>query len=178
MMKKARRNLIVLLVVCLIVSMMPMTALAKGKKSSSRRYKDVTSKTVDRTTRTAINYVDGYYGLRYIAKGRRLHPNRSATGLDYLQILVPLYETAVPKNVIATLKLNSKTKLNAEFVCDQLSELGVALGYNEFHWNWSSNPKEAAKMKRKRMSRGDLIRYIWIFATYSPSLAPKTQLRK
>lgn len=157
-MKRTKRVLALLLVVCLAMSLMPMMAMAKGKKSGVV-YKDVTLKKVDAQSYAAIEYVKAHGGWSGIAHKGKLRPNKAVTRQEMLRVLDNMYPDKVPVSII-DFRLWYK-KVTSQEVCDKMVELSAALGYKI---QWTGN---TAKMKRK-----DLARYIKIFATYNAKLAP------
>ena len=86
-MKKMRRFFILLFVVAMIVAVMPMTALAKGKKKAKGPYRDVTTKTVDAKSYEGICHVKAEGGWRGIAKNGKLYPNKIVTRREFVMVL-------------------------------------------------------------------------------------------
>ena len=157
MMKKTR-NFVMLLVVCLLlIGMLPTVAFAKG---SPRPYKDVSSRNVDAKSLDAIIYVKNYGGWTGIAKRGRFYPNRPMTRYEFLVVLHNLYGGYVTADIGDM--LNARTIVTANYCCQKMASMSKALGYGI---TWTG---DASKMKRK-----DVARYIKIFATFNPKLAPR-----
>ena len=139
-----------------VLLMMPMAVSAK----SSNPYKDVTLRTVDKQSFTAISYVkklNGWKGL--ITKGK-LSPNKYMTRREFLIVLHNLYGSKVAVTMADVRGANNR--ITSKFVCDRMVVLSKALKY-PIRWTGTK-----AKMKRK-----DVARYIYIFATFNSALKPK-----
>ena len=156
-MKKNSFRFLFMLLLIAIMAATPTTVLAKGSKGP---FKDVTRKKVDSESYSAIVYIAKYDGFVGVAKKNRLYPNRYMTRRDFLIVLSNLYGDKVSVSMADLRAANGK--VTSKYACDRMVELSRKLGY-PIRWNGNKT-----KLKRK-----DVARYIKIFATYNPALAPR-----
>lgn len=158
-MKSSRKILFFTVIVVMLTLAMPASVFAA--KKSKRPYKDVTLKTVDKSSYTAIKYVKKYKGWQGLVKNGRLYPNRYMTKHELYVVLHNLYGTKVPASVVTACK-GKKVKMSTQFVRDQLITLGKSLG---LQIKWGGN---SYVMRRK-----DVARQIKIFAEYDSAFTPR-----
>lgn len=161
-MKRTKKVVFMLLVVCLI-ALMPTVAFAKPKKAKSKAskiYKDVSTKRIDAKSYEAIGYVKQHGGWAGLIRKGKFYPNRYMTRRDFLVTLHNLYGGRVYAN-IEDIVLSGQI-VTSDFVCQRMVAMSEGLGYKI---TWQGN---GDKMRRK-----DVARYIKIFATFHPKLAPR-----
>ena len=151
-----KKILSLLLVVIVVLTMAPAQVLA-----ASNPYKDVTKRSVDEGSYTAIVYVKRHHGWSGgIIKKKRFFPNKYMTRQEFMLALYNLYGEKVPATVSDVIYAN--TVVTSAFVCSKCVALSSVLKYPI---KWSGN---GMKMKRK-----DVARYLKIFATYNSAFKPR-----
>lgn len=149
-----------LLLLALLVLSAPTTVFAA--KKSKGVYKDVTTKSVDNKSYTAIKDIKRYHGWDGLIRNGKFYPNRYMTKHELYVVLRNLYGSKVPYSVVVACK-GEKAKMSTQFVRNVLIALAKNLGVT-IKWSGSSY-----KMKRK-----DVARQIEIFIKYNSAFVPKT----
>lgn len=145
-----------LLVVIVILTIAPAQVLA-----ASNPYNDVTKRSVDDGSYTAIAYVKQHHGWDGgLIKKRRFYPNKYMTRREFILALYNLYGDKIPVTVSDV--INANTIVTSSYVCSKCVALSKILKYTI---KWTGN---GMKMKRK-----DVARYLKIFATYNSAFKPR-----
>ena len=143
-----------------ITVVMVLTLMVSTVAMAANPYKDVTRKRIDAQSYDAIVYVKQHNGWRGIARKGKLYPNRFITRREFLVILYNFYGKKVPADILDVKSAN--TGVNSRFCCNKMVQISKVLGY-PIKWVGTS----------QRMTRKDVARYVKIFATFNPKLAPQ-----
>ena len=160
---KTKKMIVSLIVIVLVVALIPTFAYAKGRKigkTTSRIYKDVTSRTVDAESCAGIQFVKEHGGWNGLIRRGRFFPNLYMTRKEFLIALHNLYGGRVYANIEDIIL--SDQIVTSDFCCQRMVAMSEGLGY-KIAWNG----------KNVRLRRKDVARYIKIFATYNPKLMPR-----